>query len=817
MIRFCDKDVFCIGYDMLDRATLLSYFLGGNRRALVCVMDDAGKYLGMITYASLLNCDNVFYAIQYDSVVMDENIWKCGRAFFKDKESLNICNGDISYLPVLDKEKNLLYFAYQDDEANREIRMLWELLEGSREDKNYLNFSDLFPEYECVTVQGCNELAWYFVQYLISIGIPVNVEGEIWQQLGEWKWHESVDYKNLRIYAEGTWPKEENMLKYILRSVSVEFECIDRIYEENIKTGLIKDAEGDYRKLLERLKPEEVVILGTDANAQDAYDLLYGCGIDIYGFCSTDAKEQRYRLLGKPVIGMHQAVSVLKHPVFIECSAKHSAWGGVADIDRLAYIGYRRNDQIFFLRDYREIHSNQLQNVLRFKKLVLAGNHLLCQRLSQFLKEYEVGKNIRYIGGIDECTVIIQDDEICLVAEPVYYFWEKVNFSNKREERIRKFAKRTNMVCYTEYFSSDVPYLEMKLDLSRHLCSNLRPKGVLLGAIHAFCGNYLMQDILDGHPDILRMEHGFLNNNLYFICLMLAEMKSSDILAEFWKLYNCEVRNNNIQFPEFDKPDIFSRKMKEMLAESECFTSQELFVMFHIAYAAMHSTEKTSMKEVIIYFEPHFVDRNICRRYSVWLNEGNIHGVIISIARNACIRAGSVLKGFITKKVAGWTCIWNSVDLEKDEIECSCWETVNVRFEDIKCSPQETLKVICEKVGLRWSDILLNPRKVHRPGYASGFDLKPVYNDYEEYFSSYDRARISMINYFWQKKYGYSCISCIDFSKKELQEMLLKKYRFEELYNFSNEEVKILCRLHIKKRSLASLLEIRRVGITGID
>ena len=58
------------------------------------------------------------------------------------------------------------------------------------------------------------------------------------------------------------------MLHYMLCSVSVEFECVDKIYEANIKARLIKDAEGDSETLLERLRQEkEIVILGIDENA----------------------------------------------------------------------------------------------------------------------------------------------------------------------------------------------------------------------------------------------------------------------------------------------------------------------------------------------------------------------------------------------------------------------------------------------------------------------------------------------------------------------------------------------------------------------
>lgn len=619
------------------------------------------------------------------------------------------------------------------------------------------------------------------------------------------------------MYAEGTWPKEKNMLHYILRSVSVEFECIDKIYEENIKAGLIKDAEGDSDTLLERLKQEkEIVILGIDANAQDAYDLLYGQGIDICGFYSLDVREQKFFLLGKPVMDIYQITSMLEHPVFVECVTKYSAWGGgVGDIDRLAYIGYPRNKQVFFLQDYMDIPRNQLQNILKSKDLVLAGSHLLCQRLRHFFEAQEVGKSISYVGEMDYAYEHIQTDAICLIAEPIYYILDKDGFDSKWRDAVDKFAERTNMLCYTAYFSIDDSYLEMERDKSRYLCSQLRPKGIIIGSIKTKSGNYLLRDIVNGHPNILLMKYGFLNENLYFICLMLAEVKADEILSEFWNLYRSAVQSTDIEKGQFPEPDIFSDEMKKMLAKRDFFTSQELFVMFHIAYSAMFGM-KMDMRNTVIYFEPHFVDRNVCSRYALWLNDENIQGTTISSVRNACIKAGSMLKGRFFEKKAGWDCMWNSGGVVKCNIEYDNWNYIVIKFEDLKINPRETIEALCNKTGLPWNNaLLILPEEEISPLYAVGFDIKPVYNNYEEYFSEYDRMRISMFNYHWQKEYGYPYVGCIYFSAKEMQEMFLKEYRFENGYNFGSQETYILYRLEIKRRSVGSLREVRRLEVLG--
>ena len=78
----------------------------------------------------------------------------------------------------------------QDDEANRELRMLREL----RENKSALQFTDIFPQYEEVLICGCNELAVAFADYLMELGIEVSVFGEYWDRHG----YESCASENIR-------------------------------------------------------------------------------------------------------------------------------------------------------------------------------------------------------------------------------------------------------------------------------------------------------------------------------------------------------------------------------------------------------------------------------------------------------------------------------------------------------------------------------------------------------------------------------------------------------------------------------------------
>ena len=128
MIRFCDKDVFCVEYGRINRSELLRYFLAGNLDEVVCVLDADGRYSGHITY--------------------------------------------------------------------------WTLIQNEK------------------------------AEYLLWQKISVKVEGSMWKGFLESDDREYMDYNCMTIYAEGVWNRSSNWMENFLRSVSVEFECIDHIYEE---------------------------------------------------------------------------------------------------------------------------------------------------------------------------------------------------------------------------------------------------------------------------------------------------------------------------------------------------------------------------------------------------------------------------------------------------------------------------------------------------------------------------------------------------------------------------------------------------------
>ena len=199
---------------------------------------------------------------------------------------------------------------------------------------------------------------------------------------------EVLEYKNYSVYAEGIGQKPESLRQRC--SVSVEFECIDQIYEANICKGIITDAKGDFEDLLEMLQNRPIGILNMDEDSLDVYDGLRKMDLDIVCFVSDKPEEQGKFLFGKEILSMAEAMEREEQIVFIESESKYSAWGsGPVDFD-FYYYGLKRNERLFLWKDYMELPDNGfsylLEDVLKKSatKLVLVGDFWFCLTLSLF-------------------------------------------------------------------------------------------------------------------------------------------------------------------------------------------------------------------------------------------------------------------------------------------------------------------------------------------------------------------------------------------------------------------------------------------------
>lgn len=817
MIRFTDKEICCVMEKEMNRQQILEYFMNGHRGEIICILDENGKFSGSITYLSILGRE-LSEAVNRNCVILKEDAWEGARKCF---ERYLQQFGIEPILPVIDEERNLLCFAYQDNEADQELRMLDELTDY----KSALGFKDVYPQYEHVTVHGCNELSYYFIVYLRKQGIPVSVSGELWENFESLRDvykredYEVIDYKNLNIYGEGVLPKDERL--ELRPSVSAEFECVDKIYENNILEGIIHDAEGNIEDVLKYLKGKMIAVLGADANAMNLYDFFIANGIDICCFISD--KDTGKEIFGKTVVTRIHAAEMWPNIIFVQPDKKYSAWG-FGETNLYHSLGYKRNRQFFLIQDYIELPDTGIKNVLQYwikhmtGKMILAGDIHMCFAMKQalginndrivfwdVLKRYN--KEIPHIQGRD-----IKKEDLCLILLPGYYGCcaqedARLDYRKNLLDKYKLELKNYGIVNWLDYPFEDVEWMRAEKLYEGYDKSIRKPKRIILGAANYCSGNILFKGILSGHPDILVMRDCILGRNLYSFCVRLSMEPVSEIMQTLWELYE-EIDRSG--FPDKEKFDL---SMRTLLAEKERVTSQELFVFLHIAYAESLGLEVKNVSDVTIYWEPHCVDRDEIEHYAEWLNEAKHEGYIVNIVRNSYIRAGSNVNIFDPHKPMDrfLTTVYYPVENKK---EYSGWKRIVMKFEELKCDPKEMMKRFCDETGLEWSDKFLDVQATYKN--ISGFDLAPVYRTWEEYYSGYDRFRICLVKGPWQRKYGYPYVNSLEFSRRELQEMFLKKFRFEQNLVFESQELENVYMKWRQKWMNQILWDVRRKEMLGV-
>jgi len=825
MLRFCDKEVCSVMKEDLNRRQLITYFLESGRDKIVCVLDSSNKFAGYITYNSLLG-NELEDSINKEFVVLNEYIWENARKYFSCFEETS---KGVEFLPVLNEKYELISFAWQDWETNRELRMLNELAEYP----NALNFKDVYPEYNDVLVIGFNELTYFFVQYLMRLDIRVKVYmNDLWREFGVWESARQDDLNKFIVYGEGVDIQEE--IIELRNSVSVEFECIDRIYEENIRKGIISNTDGDFINFLDKIRERQVAIIGIGESALNAFDLLLENGIDIYCFISENNEEKNRKMFGKRILGKREAVADAKHITFVNPDFKYSSWGS-GQVDLYHYFGFKRNEQIFLLKDYAEIHKNGLKNILKYliektdRRVILTGDIAFCIKLQHILE----GSSDRTDDKIFYCDLQQQSDlndkerirhievqnisatDSCLVLIPECYGISSGNICLKQKQRneIYKMLLSENIIDIIEYNTENNAFMCFSED---HNGFELKVGKVLIGAINYYSGNTLFRSILDNHPDVLMINNYYLSNNLFSICVRLSVEKSQDIVSSFWNIYYrekvegaiCEIEKRSSEFNKY---------MEELLTPKEIFSSWELFIIFHIAYAKINGYMVKDISKIAIYWEPHEVSRDVCEDYSLWLTKVSDNSYIVNIVRDTCISYGSMLNYFLDNKnfaYSGKRIFQSLLHFPNEEkYEYDGWERIVIKFEELKCKKEEVIKQICGKIGIIWSDTLLkttrNGKQLMYRGITTGFDLSPVYNTYEEYFSTFDHFRISLITGLWRKRYGYSYINSLTFTRRELRKIFLMPFRFEERLVFSDYDEKRRFRKWVLQLSENILWDVR--------
>lgn len=725
-----------------------------------------------------------------DTILFDGDIWERAKEFFlvhKDKKSVS----------VLDMDGNVVCIAWQDKAADQELRMLNEIMEHS----GALQFEAFYSKYDCVMIQGCNELAVRLGEYLQERKIEVIRMGKYWNYLGtDTEDFVANNHNMLVVYAEGTWEHFNDPRIEATRTSSVKFDCIYQLYMENVRMGRICNSKRSQEEFIRLLKGRNVFLLGADYELGDACDVLMRYGIEIRGFLCDEKDHDGMKCLGKESVVLDE-IGKMPDLALVDCRHKDSVIG-LGKVDYYAYYGYKRDEIFFFLKDYMDIPESKLVNVLQDKTVVLIGDKLLCHKLRRFLiktgkaessiVDYEKfskksGEGAQVIGLIAVLEYIGKGDS-------KEQWWR--NFHNCKRQ-----LREKDIYNYTGYFSRFEAFIGLECSERKSTSSMLGSRGVLLGCINNFSGNIFIRECLDNHPDILSLGYDLFENNLFSYCIRLEEVGKEQLVSAFWELVEKEMGEQTKSI--FPNRDLFDKTCGEYLDEIDNhLTSQELFVAFYAAYAKMRGRKMNDITECYLYWEPHNIDRNRMRILAKWFAYQNIRGFFLCGVRNSVAQRGSALNYMsrepmavaTNRELVQWICDSVRGVGGEQSISVNGWKEIEMRFEELKLHPGKVWKAFSDTLGISWSDTLLETTKWgkghnnDKDGFSNGYDLTPVYKTYPEYISALDQLRIQICDEEFRKKHGYPYVSCLTFSREELQELFRKEFKIEEKIRFVNSE-----------------------------
>lgn len=219
--------------------------------------------------------------------------------------------------------------------------------------------------------------------------------------------------------------------------------------------------------------------------------------------------------------------------------------------------------------------------------------------------------------------------------------------------------------------------------------------------------------------------------------------------------------------------------------------------------------------EAVIYLDPH---ANALMRDSIlaWLEQMGFEIIILEMIRTPVKRLGSGIKLQYHNKFLNPCQILRLLHMMSGETLYGKelgHQLVRIRFEDLKMYPLQILGKLCEILGIPWSDTLLETTRAGEKSFydlngdcITGFDLKPVYYTYDEFFDAFDKFRLDLIFREKSKAYGYSYVDKDKYpmSLEELGKLFELPFRFEQFLCFGSEHERE--RYHQRMRKLCTQL-----------
>lgn len=546
----------------------------------------------------------------------------------------------------------------------------------------------------------------------------------------------------------------------------------------------------------------DIIVYCAKGYGEKIYIMLLSIGCHVVAFCDNAKSNQNGMRLGLPVYDYQ--VCRMKYPQAVYVIA-NSTYATAIEIGmELEKDGYVKNVSYFIsielkARGMLSKYKEGVQAVLNNQTLILYGRSFLCELFVRWIQNLHLNIKVFICPSEDSIRDFNRQwpSAIWIPLEIGTSFGKP-----EKNECVVKILQNHEIHSFTRFFLGNMLYCEQLSVVNRKDVKEYgdKVKKVLFLKLSPLSGSVFVNSVLDSHPNILFLGLTILGVNIWHIVKKVVNVPGEELTVSIIneiKYYFEIAELSNVDWLEG-----YQNVLKQYFQEGKMYSERDIFLAIYFAhYEFVHGIPLN--EEAIIYMDLH---SNMLMRDSVfsWLEQMGFEVILLEMIRTPFKRLGSAIKWSLYSSGQYVPIHSNTVfkllheisgeNIDEEELK---YPIIRIRFEDLKMYPRQVLKKLCNRLDIPWSDILLKTtdageKSVYtvKDEYITGFDLKPVFYTYDEFFDAFDKFRLDLIFREKNKAYDYSYVEKIKYpiSLEEIGRLFEFPFCFEKFMYFSDKK-----------------------------
>lgn len=524
-------------------------------------------------------------------------------------------------------------------------------------------------------------------------------------------------------------------------------------------------------------KSKNIIVYCVGSYGEEICVKLVALGYHVVCFCDGSLQNQKYIIMNRRVYSYKDCIRLFPDAIFVIANERYAT--ALAIGENLEEDGYRKNETYFVATEMDAKHFfkcssvDGLRLILEDVPLILIGETYLCDMFQEWGKTYLRHEKIF-------CSL---EEEIAIYHKRYpEAFWivlvrGEIDVDRKKgNDLLELLIQRYGILRFSRYFLTHYDYCMTNSENAKSSVSDNRIKvnKCIFLKQSMYSGSLLIDSIFDSHPNILYLGFQQLGIQIWQIVKKVKKMPGNLLADAIADEILERKKDESIIYGILDEREEIQswitsyRKILHKYFGQDTYTERDILINIHLAYYELLYGEYSEKQEPVIYMDIHSNDE-LHDTILCWLESMGFEIILIEMIRKPYMRLCSRIKytlgrdGFISPFE-----MLDCVELMSTELfseEEKTKKIIRIRFEDLKQYPVQILRKLCEEIGLQWSDTLLETTLggkestyVANGQKTTGFDLKPVYYPYEEYFNSFDKFRLDMVFSEKNKAYQYSYI-----------------------------------------------------------